>query len=90
MSKKRKKYTRDFNIHPSWNKDKKHSKETKLKMSIAKKGCIPWNKGKKMPEETKLKISKSRMGIPAWNKGFRYPEDVKRILRKIAKELRAK
>ncbi len=59
-------------------------------MSIAKKGCIPWNKGKKMPEETKLKISKSRMGIPAWNKGFRYPEDVKRILRKIAKELRAK
>ena len=35
---------------------RKHSEETRRKMSEAHKGQIPWNKGKKMSEEYKKKI----------------------------------
>ena len=42
---------------------KKHSKESKIKMSEIKKGFVPWNKGLKncYSEETKLKF-KNRKG----------------------------
>lgn len=39
-----------------------HSKETKFKMSEAKKGCVSPNKGKSMSDEQKDKISKSLKG----------------------------
>lgn len=39
---------------------KKHTLETKLKISIKKKNSIPWNYGIKHTEETKNKIKKSR------------------------------
>ncbi len=47
---------------------KKHSLESRIKMSLGKRGRIPWNKGKSLTEETKKRISasqldKSRRGI---------------------------
>ncbi len=51
--------------------NKKHSKETKLKMSLSAKGNKAFL-GRKHTEETKKKMSKprpKRQGIPAWNKG---------------------
>lgn len=36
----------------------KHSNESKLKISLARRGRTPWNKGRKHSEETKLKLSK--------------------------------
>lgn len=48
---------------------KKHSEESKLKMSLSSKGIIPWNKGltlgpgRKHTEETKEKIRLSRSGV---------------------------
>ena len=58
-------------IHPT--------QETRVKMSIAKKGAIPWNKGVKgqiawnkgqhHTEKTKTKISNSKKGQTPWNKG---------------------
>lgn len=38
---------------------RKHSEETKKKMSIIKKGLIPWNKGLPRSDETKRKISET-------------------------------
>ena len=47
-------------------KEKKHSNETKMKISNALKGKIPWNKGLhniyQCSEETKKKISKANKG----------------------------
>ena len=43
--------------------NKKHSEQTKLKISNSKKGCIPWNKGKtgtKLSDATKLKMSMAK------------------------------
>lgn len=61
-----------------------HTKETKLKISIAKKGTInTWQKGIKMSIESRLKMSLAKIGKPslrkgqtqqAWNKGIKCPE----------------
>ena len=51
------------------------SKETRLKMSIAKKGKATWNKGIAQSEETKQKISNTMSGRPAHNKGIPMPEE---------------
>lgn len=40
-------------------KNRKHSEETKLKMSKAAKGRTPWTKGKPRSEETKRKIGEA-------------------------------
>ena len=57
---------------------KKHSKETKQKISESQKGKIPWNRDKQVcSEETKKKISESKKGTPAWNKGKAWSEEVK-------------
>ena len=42
----------------AWNKGKKFSIETRLRMSLSHKGHVPWNKGKK------------NVQIP-WNKGLK-------------------
>lgn len=55
---------------------KKHTEETKKKMSLAKKGKMPKNiemiknywKGKHHSEETKNKISIGHKGLTTWNK----------------------
>lgn len=39
---------------------KKHTLETKIKISKSKRNCIPWNYGIKHTEETKNKIKKTR------------------------------
>lgn len=49
-----------------------HSKETRKKLSEARKGKEPWNKGKKgksPTEETRKKMSEANKGKPPWNKG---------------------
>lgn len=48
---------------------KEHSDETKLKMSITRKGMTVWIKGKHLSEATKKKLSEIKKGKPAWNKG---------------------
>ena len=48
---------------------KKHSKESKLKMSEARKGKTSWMKGKHLSEECKQKMSISLRGRKVWNKG---------------------
>jgi len=56
---------------------KKHTEETKKKMSESHKDCIPWNKGKVnvFSKETRLKMSQNRVGKqkgennPAWKGG---------------------
>ena len=66
-----------------WNKGKKenresvlkklrarrHSSESKLKMSLAHKGRMAWNKGIPLALETKAKISIALKGRIGWNKG---------------------
>lgn len=64
------------------NRGKKHSKESKLKMSIALKGKYSGknscNYGKKMSEESRKKLSESRKGkyagenSPAWQGGISF------------------
>jgi group I intron endonuclease len=57
---------------------KKHSKETKKKISEAHKGnCIS--------EETKKKISESKKGKPAWNKGVSRTEEEKKKIKEATK-----
>ena len=46
------------------------SEETKLKMSLSRKGKSTFNKGKKHKEETKLKISKAFFTLPCLSKSF--------------------
>jgi len=47
-------------------KNRKHSKESKIKMSKRNKGRIAWNKGQKTKKETLEKLSKIRKGkIPS-------------------------
>lgn len=53
---------------------KKHSKETKRKMSLSKIGYIPWNKGKHCSDETKKKIS---IATTNYRTGKHIPDDVK-------------
>ena len=50
---------------------KKHSEETRKKMSLLKKGkYIPWNKGIPRTETEKQNISKSKIGKPSGKKGI--------------------
>lgn len=48
--------------------NKKHSKKTKEKLSLAGKGRIPPNKGKIMGEEYRKKCSLRQIGVPAKNR----------------------
>ena len=48
---------------------KRHSEESKLKMSMANKGKVPWIKGKKHTPEELLKMGESHKGQVPWNKG---------------------
>lgn len=54
---------------------RKHSKETKAKMSLLKKGKYPWIKGKKYSEESKNKMSLSKKGKKTWNYGLKMNKD---------------
>ena len=47
--------------HKTW-LGKRHSDETKIKMSEANKGRKAWNKGKSPSEETKRKMGEAQMG----------------------------
>lgn len=53
---------------------RKHSEETKLKISLAKKGTKAWNKGTKADEATKKKLSDS-------HKGYKHTESQKEKIR---------
>jgi len=60
------------------------SKETRRKMSEAKKGKPSNRKVKKsgpLSEETKRKMSEAHKGIPSWNKGKKMSEEFKRKMR---------
>lgn len=64
-----------------WNKGKKgiYSKETRLKMSLAKKGKPSWNKGKKLSESHCNNLSSSHLG-------FKRPEEDKIKISETLKE----
>ena len=69
----------------TWMKGKKHTEETKRKMSEAKKG----NKnrvGKKHTEETKRNISEAKKGKPSNRAGKKHTEETKRKMRKPKSE----
>jgi len=53
---------------------KKHSKETRKKISNSNKGQIPWNKGMPLPKETRMRMSKSHTGEknPNWQGGISF------------------
>ena len=67
----------------------KHSEETKIKISEARKGKPSWNKGKTgiYSEETRRKLSEARKGKPSWNKGKTgiYSEETRRKLSEAKK-----
>ena len=46
------------------------SKETRLRMSLAKKGCISWFKGKKMSAEQKAKVSANHADVRGEKNSF--------------------
>lgn len=50
---------------------------TKIKLSIAKKGCVPWNKGKKWSIITRRRISDAVKGRIPWNKGISRTDEEK-------------
>ena len=56
----------------------KHSLETRLKISLAKKGKPSGREGKKHSKETRLKMSLAKKGKPAHNKGQKMKEESKR------------
>jgi hypothetical protein len=76
----------------------KHTKETKLKISITRKinyskgKWTPWNKGIERTDETKKKISNTKKNLYAkgliipWNKGKAWNTEVKNKLKKSAKK----
>jgi len=54
-----------------WIKGKKHSEESKRKMSDSLKGKISWMKGRKHSEESIKKMSECHKGQIPWNKGLK-------------------
>lgn len=64
---------------------KKHSEESRKKMSDAKKGRIPWNKGKKASEESRKKMSEAKKGKPSSFKGKKMSEETRRKLSELKK-----
>lgn len=60
-----------------WNKGKPMSEESKLKLSLAKKGIPSSRRGIPHSAETKIKLSNSLKGKLAWNKGLLTPTEVK-------------
>jgi len=73
---KKKQFAENPESHPWYGKIR--SKETKDKISKAKKGCIPWNKGISMSEESRLKMSIS-------STGFKHSEETKKKIGIISK-----
>jgi len=61
---------------------KKHTEESKKKMSEKKKGCIGYNKGKKFSEEWRRKLSEAKKGKPSHRKGKKHSEETLKKLRK--------
>lgn len=55
--------------------------ETKLKISLSKKGNTPWNKGIPNTVECNKKISLAKIGTRSWNKGIPCREETKSKLR---------
>lgn len=51
--------------------DNNMSEETKLKMSLSRKGRVGPNKDKKHSEDTKKRMSESHKGKTTWNKGLK-------------------
>lgn len=70
---------------PSWMKGKKHSEESKLKMSKSKKGKATWNKGIKMKEESKEKLRMSLSGELHPNFGKHLSDETKKKIGKAHK-----
>lgn len=63
-----------YQLHQNGNKNmlgKKHSEESKRKMSEALKGKTSWNKGKKFSDEARQKMSESHKGKSPANKGIK-------------------
>lgn len=58
-------------------KGKKHSEETKRKISEANKGKNTWMKGTHQSEESKRKKSESMKGKNIWMKGIHRPDETK-------------
>ena len=66
--------------HPLWGK--KHSEETKKKMSESAKGRKPWNTDKPLSDDHKKKISKSTKGKNNPNWGNKHSEETRRKISK--------
>ncbi|CAB4122695.1 Nuclease associated modular domain 3 [uncultured Caudovirales phage] len=62
---------------------KKHSEESKQKMSISRKGRRPWNKDKQMNNEFKLKISNAMIGENNPMFGKKHSDETKSYMSKI-------
>jgi NUMOD3 motif len=58
------------------------TEETKLKISLSKKGTPAWNKGIPLTEDCKQKLSQSLSGRKAWNKGVECRPETKQKLQK--------
>ena len=58
-------------------RDSHVSEETRLKMSLARKGKPPANKGKNASAEACAKMSAARMGVKPWNTGKAWSEENK-------------
>ena len=66
-------------------KTRKHSEESKLKMSLAKKGKQGTFLGKIHSRESKLKMSKSKENYIPWNKGIKMSEEARKNMSNAVK-----
>ncbi|MFA5657652.1 MAG: NUMOD3 domain-containing DNA-binding protein [Oscillospiraceae bacterium] len=74
---------RDFgyNLTNGGEKNKKHSLESRMKMSVSLKGRPSPRKGVRLSEETKKKVSEAHKGL-RYNIGIKFTEERKAALRK--------